>query len=58
MSPSNELEAFFEYVTVTKSLSKKTIEAYRNDLLHLEKEYASPLIQIKSEEIFSLLSQY
>ena len=56
--PSNELEAFLEYITVTKALAKKSIEAYRNDLLQLEKDSSKPLIELRSEEVFSLLSHY
>ncbi len=56
--PSNELEAFFEYITVTKALSKKTIEAYKNDLNALEIEAKKPLIKLQSDEIFPLLSKF
>ncbi len=56
--PSNELEAFLEYITVTKALAKKSIEAYKNDLFWLEKEAGKPLIELQSENIFALLSRY
>lgn len=56
--PSNELEAFLEYITVTKALAKKSVEAYKNDLFQLEKEANKPLLTLQSEEIFTLLSNY
>ncbi len=57
-SPSNALEAFFEYITVTKGLSKKTLEAYKSDLLSLESVAQKPLIELGSDEVFSLLAKY
>ena len=33
---SNELEAFIEYITVIRALSKKSVEAYQSDLNALE----------------------
>ncbi|SFV50447.1 Site-specific recombinase XerD [hydrothermal vent metagenome] len=57
-SPSNELEAFIEYITVTKALAKKSIEAYKNDLLSIESESKKALIELSSEDIFALLSRY
>jgi len=58
ISPSNELEAFFEYITVTKGLSAKSIEAYERDLLQLEAEMKKPLLHLQSDELFALLSKY
>ena len=49
MNPSKELEAFFEYITITKGLSAKSIEAYRNDLLKLEAEANKPLLYLQSD---------
>ena len=57
-TPSNELEAFLEYITVTKALAKKSVEAYKNDLLQLEKESKKPLIELQSEDVFALLAHY
>ena len=57
-SPSNELEAFLEYITVTRALSKKSVEAYKNDLMWLEKESHKALIELQSEDIFNLLAHY
>jgi len=55
---SNELEAFLEYITVTRALSKKSIEAYKGDLSSVEAELKKPLIEIDSNSLLSLLSQY
>jgi len=55
---SNELEAFLEYITVTKMLSKKSVEAYKSDLLRLEEESLKPLISLDSQKLLSLLSLY
>ncbi len=55
---SNELEAFFEYITVTKGLSKKTLQAYESDLLSLEEAAKKPLIELNSDEVFALLARY
>lgn len=55
---SNELEAFLEYISVTKALSKKSVEAYKSDLLSIEKELATPLIKLESNTVLSLLSKY
>ena len=58
LPPSNELEAFLEYITVTKALAKKSVEAYKNDLFQLENDAGKPLIELQSEEIFALLAHY
>ncbi len=55
---SNELEAFIEYITITKALSKKSVEAYIGDLVHLENELQSSLITLDTEKIFKFLSRY
>lgn len=55
---SNELEAFLEYITVTKALSKKSIEAYRSDLSVIEGELKKPLIKLNSKILLSLLAKY
>jgi len=55
---SNELEAFLEYITITKALSKKSIEAYKTDLESLEKEAKKPLIALELQTILPLLSKY
>ena len=50
---SNELEAFIEYITVTKALSPRTVEAYRNDLTQLETRAAKALLLLDSTAVFS-----
>lgn len=55
---SNELEAFFEYILVTKALSKKSVEAYKADLIHLEEQLGAPLIMSDTNTILELLSTY
>ena len=55
---SNELEAFLEYISITRALSKKSVEAYMSDLLHLENELQTPLIQLDTAKILSILSRY
>jgi len=55
---SNELEAFLEYISVTKALSKKSVEAYKNDLSSLEEALKKPLIKLESQSLLSLLSKY
>lgn len=55
---SNELEAFLEYITVTKALGKKSIEAYKNDLVIIESDLAKPLISLESATLFLTLAKY
>jgi len=55
---SNELEAFIEYITVTKALSKKSIEAYLSDLSFFEERLKKPLIKLDTTTILELLSTY
>ncbi len=58
MKISNELEAFLEYITVTKALSKKSIQAYRTDLSLIEEELKKPLIKLDSNAVLSSLVKY
>ncbi|MBU0632681.1 tyrosine-type recombinase/integrase [bacterium] len=55
---SNELEAFVEYITVTKALSKRSIEAYKNDLMHIEEALKKPLITLDSNAVLGFLIRY
>lgn len=55
---SNELEAFLEYIQVTKALSKKSCEAYRNDLLQIEELTGKPLISLDTNTTLNALSSY
>lgn len=55
---SNELEAFIEYITVIKVLSKKSIQAYSSDLNSLENSLKKPLIELDSKTLLKALSSY
>jgi len=55
---SNELEAFIEYITVTKALSKKSIAAYKTDLLFFEEKLNKPLIKIDTTMLLKALESY
>jgi integrase/recombinase XerD len=53
MSPT--LEAFLEYIIVTRALSHATVEAYRSDLVDLELRAKKALIQVDSAQALQLL---
>lgn len=53
---SKELEAFLEYITIIRSLSPKTVSAYRSDLCEIESVSQKGLIQMDSSLIFSALT--
>ena len=55
---SNELEAFLEYISITRALSKKSVSAYKSDLLQLENLSNKPLLHLDSEKLLSLLARY
>lgn len=55
---SHELEAFLEYITITKALSQKSVEAYKSDLIALESLEKKPLINFTDNEVWNLLSHY
>jgi len=55
---SNELEAFLEYIQVTKALSVKSVEAYRSDLLQIETLTKKPLISLDTNATLKALSSY
>ncbi len=55
---SNELEAFIEYIRVTKALSKSTITAYSYDLQDIEKKSEKSLIKLDTLSVISSLKQY
>lgn len=55
---SNELEAFIEYISVIKALSKKSVQAYKSDLVSLEEIFDKPLIYMDSVSLFSALGKY
>ena len=55
---SNELEAFLEYISVTKALSSKSVEAYKSDLQSIENSLQKPLISLDSTKVLQVLSTY
>ncbi|QFR43429.1 tyrosine-type recombinase/integrase [Sulfurimonas xiamenensis] len=55
---SNELEAFIEYVSIIKALSKKSVGAYKSDLMALEETLRKPLITLDSNSLLNALSIY
>ncbi len=55
---SSEIEAFLEYISVIRTLSPRSVEAYRSDLVLLENEAKKPLIELDSSQIFTLLANY
>lgn len=50
------LEAFLEYITVIKSLSPKTVEAYRHDLSEIESLTSDSLMKLDTASIVKVLS--
>lgn len=55
---SKELEAFVEYITVIRALSKKSVSAYKSDLEALEDALQRPLIELDTNTLFELLNRY
>lgn len=55
---SKELEAFIEYITVIRALSKKSVSAYKSDLVALEDALQKPLIKLDTNTLFELLGRY
>lgn len=55
---SNELEAFLEYIQVTKALSTKSVEAYKSDLTQVETLTQKPLISLDTNATLKALSSY
>ncbi len=55
---SKELEAFIEYITVIRALSKKSVSAYKSDLEALEDALQRPLIKLDTNALFELLGRY
>ncbi len=55
---STAIEAFVEYITVVKGLSKRSIEAYSNDLKDFEKFLNKDIIKANLDDILSYLEKY
>jgi len=54
---SNELEAFLEYISVTKALSQRTIQAYKSDLKLIESDLKKSLLVLDTNTILLLLGK-
>ncbi len=55
---SDILEAFEEYLSVTKALDPLTVEAYTRDLTQLESETTKPLVKLETMDILGFLSKF
>jgi integrase/recombinase XerD len=55
---SDILEAFDEYLSVTKALERLTVEAYLRDLSQLEIASAKPLLQLETLDVINFLAQF
>ena len=55
---SRELEAFIEYISVTRALSKKSVQAYKSDLTLVEEQLGKTLLSLDSRIILEHLSTY
>lgn len=55
---SNELEAFLEYISVTKALSKRSVQAYTSDLGMIEDDLKKSLLSLDTNAILALLGSY
>ncbi len=53
---SKQLEAFLEYITVTKALSANTIQAYKRDLEFIETKTQKTLLELDTDLILKSLS--
>lgn len=56
MSP--QLEAFIEYITIIKALSRASIQAYKNDLSLIEEFYKTSLIKLDEIKLLKYLSSF
>ncbi|KIM10521.1 MAG: integrase [Sulfuricurvum sp. PC08-66] len=52
---SNELEAFIEYITINKALAPLTVQAYTQDLVHIEEAARKPLISLEHKAVLGLV---
>jgi len=55
---SDILEAFDEYLSVTRALERLTVEAYLRDLTQLEISSAKPLLQLETLDVVNFLAQF
>ena len=55
---SAQLEAFIEYITIIKALSKASIDAYTNDLSLIEEHFNTSVIKLDETKLLLYLSQF
>lgn len=55
---SAELEAFIEYISIIKALGKKSVEAYKSDLLSIEGDLKKNIIDLDTASVLEALSVY
>jgi len=55
---SSQLEAFIEYITIIKALSKASIEAYSKDLSLIEEHFNASVIHLDEAKLLHYLSQF
>jgi len=55
---SAQLEAFIEYLTIIKALSKASIKAYTNDLCLIEDFHKTPLIKLNEVKLLKYLASF
>lgn len=51
-------EEFLEYLIITKALSSKSIEAYRNDLYQVGEAVGKSILEVDSDDVLLFLSQF
>ena len=55
---SDILEAFSEYLTITRALDDNTISSYMGDLKQLDEYFDKPLIELDSYDVLDFLAQF
>ncbi len=55
---SDILEAFDEYLSVTKALDPLSIQAYLRDLSQLEATLSQPLVEMETADVLAFLAQF
>ena len=55
---SDILEAFEEYLSVTRALDPLTVEAYLRDLSQLEASVSKPLVKVETMDVLGFLSHF
>lgn len=55
---SNLIEAFEEYLTINKALSKNSISAYINDIKQFEESLNKDILKVDSSDVIEFLSKF